>query len=191
MTKARTTVDDRFDAAVGVVLAHEGGFVDDPADPGAATNWGISLKTLAALGDLDGDGYRDGDRDRDGDVDADDVRALERGDAIAIYRRQWWDRYGYDRVDRLFIATKLFDLAVNMGPRQAHLIVQRALRATDQPVAEDGILGPETLAAINNAPAFELMSAMRSEAAGFYRALIAKRPKLARFERGWLSRAYS
>jgi len=85
---------------------------------------------------------------------------------------------------------KVLDLSVNMGPKQAHTLVQRALQATHHRVAVDGVLGPQTFGAIDEVPAIALCPAIRSEAAGFYRLLAAQRPELSKFLRGWLRRAY-
>lgn len=175
-----------FSEAINVVLKHEGGFSDDPNDPGGATNYGISLRYLRTVGDLDGDGYLDGDFDHDGDVDAEDIRRMSMQNAVSIYKSQWWDRYGYESINSQDVATKVFDLAVNMGARQAHIIVQRALRAVGKVVKEDGVIGPVTMAAINNYQSMMLLPAIRSEAAGFYRSL--NKPK---YIEGWLNRAYS
>jgi lysozyme family protein len=184
-------VDPRFEKALKVLLPHEGGFGDDPADPGGATNFGVSLRFLRTLGDLDRDGYRDGDLDRDGDVDVEDIRAMTKERAVELYRAQWWDRYAYGRIGDETVAIKVFDLAVNMGAYQAHLVAQRALRACGTRVAEDGVLGPRTRAALDAWPPRPILPALRAEAAGFYRALVAIRPKLDRFLAGWLDRAYS
>lgn len=173
-----------FNEAIEVVLRHEGGFVDHPADPGGATNWGISLRFLVREGiDLDLDG--------DGKLDAEDIRRMPRETAIEIYRERIWDRFGYDRIVDQALATKVFDLAVNMGATQAHKCLQRACRAAGTAIADDGILGPVTLAAANGLPAATVLAALRSEAAGFYRLLAATRPSAAVFLTGWLRRAYS
>ena len=166
------------------VMLHEGGYADDPADAGGETNWGISLRFLQGL-DL-----READIDRDGDIDADDIRDLTAGQAAELYFLHFWrpHRYG-DLPDG--IAEKVFDLSVNMGPRQAHKLLQRALRSCRRQVADDGVLGPITRGAVLAVPPGALAAALRSEAAGFYRALIARNARLARFERGWLKRAYS
>lgn len=175
-----------FLAALETVLRHEGGFVDAPTDPGGATNFGISLRWLRGLGDSNGDGWLEGDLDHDGDVDADDIRKLTRDEAVALYRTQWWERYGYAQIADKAIATKVFDLAVNMGAGQAHKLLQRALRATGKIVQEDGVLGPETRAAVDAYAYRGLLPALRSEAAGFYRGL--NKPE---FLYGWLNRAYA
>ncbi len=168
-----------FSEAINVVLQHEGGFSDDKDDAGGATNFGISLRFLKGLGD-------EGDIDHDGDVDADDIRKMTVQQAVAIYKTQWWDRYGYEQIHSQDVATKVFDLAVNMGAKRAHIIVQRALRAVGKVVTEDGVIGPVTMDAINNYQPRGLLPAIRSEAAGFYRGL--NQPK---FLAGWLNRAYS
>jgi len=156
---------DLFQEAVEVVLAHEGGLVDDPRDPGGLTHWGISKRSYPHL----------------------DIAALTREEAIDIYRRDWWDRYGYHRVKRPLIAVKLLDLAVNMGHPAAVTCLQRALRACGQAhILDDGVLGPKTLDALDYVSETVCRAAFRSEAAGHYRQLN-NRTYLA----GWLNRAYS
>lgn len=175
-----------FLAAVNHVLRHEGGYVDAPTDAGGPTQFGISLRWLRSVGDVNRDGWLEGDLDHDGDVDADDIRALPLAHAVELYRTQWWDRYGYGRIGDQTLATKVFDLAVNMGAGRAHRLVQRALRAAGKVVEEDGVLGPQTLSAIDTYASRGLLPALRSEAAGFYRSL--NKPE---FLNGWLNRAYS
>lgn len=184
------TGDAKFDAAIRVVFHHEGFWSDDPADPGGPTVWGVSLRYARTIGDRDGDGFADLDLDRDGDVDAADLRRLSAEQALALYRAEWWDRYGYGRLAD-DVAFKLFDYAVNMGAAQAHKVAQRAARAVSPDrLIEDGVLGKRTIAALNGANHLGLTAALRSEAAGFYRSLVARNPALARFEGGWLNRAY-
>lgn len=183
-----------FDRAIEVVLQHEGGFVDHPSDPGGATNFGVSLRFLkaeVAAGRLDLDQF---DFDDDGDIDEDDIRGLSREDAIAAYRFRFWDPYGWDRFHET-IAIKSFDLAVNMGPRQAVKLLQRACKACGQDIADDGVLGPITARTIHrieqDVGPFALRAALRSEAAGFYRVLIAGNSAFSAFKTGWLRRAYA
>jgi len=177
--------DLAFDAALAVVLEHEGGLVDNPRDPGGVTKWGVSLRTLRALGDADFD------LDGDGDLDADDVRGLTRADAGAFYRKHFWDRHRYGDLGDLYVAGKTFDLAVNMGPGAAHLCLQRALRAVWFPVVEDGVLGPKTRVAADAANGRLLLPALKSEAAGYYRLLVALKPERREWLHGWLNRAYA
>lgn len=177
-----------FNEIIKTVLDHEGPYCVDHAGP---TNWGITLQTLRNQGDLDGDGFQDGDLDRDGDIDTDDIRKLSPEIAATVYRHQWWDRYGYDKIQFIDVAGKVLDLSVNMGHRQMTLVLQRSLRACGVVVKEDGVLGPVTLSGANRAEPVRLKTALRCEAAGFYRTLVCKRPEFAKFLTGWLNRAYS
>lgn len=176
-----------FDRAIEFVLDHEGVYAEDHAGP---TKYGITLATLRALGDLDDDEFV-GDVDCDGDVDREDIRRLTREDAKGIYHRQWWMRYGYSAIINDRVAAKVLDLSVNMGPRRAHLLVQQALRACSKPVQLDGILGHETIGAINAVVPERVLCSLRSEAAGFYRLLVHRRPERGRYLSGWLNRAYA
>lgn len=194
----------RFDSAVRVVLRHEGGFVDNRHDPGGATNYGISLRWLKKQGDLDEDGWLDGDFDHDGDVDADDIKAMSEEDAVEFYRTHFWLPI-YEEMHQ-GVATKVFDMNVNMGKRQAHKLVQRAVRSFGKRIDDDGVLGPLSMAAIAKGGG-ELLFSIRSEQAGFYRALIMRNqalrkhgcrktdgseyPDFSVFRKGWLRRAYS
>ena len=180
-----------FDAAIAVLRHHEGGWSDDGHDSGGATNSGISLAFLRRIGrvDSDGDGFVDGDLDHDGDIDADDIRLMTPEKSAKIYRKQFWDRYGYHRIANLGTAIKVFDLAVNMGPRAAHRCLQRACRAAMiKGIVDDGIIGPKTISAIDRADPASLMPAFRSEAAGYYRTIPSEYG--VRYLDGWLNRAY-
>ena len=158
-----------FGAAIGTVLAHEGGYVNDPHDAGGETNFGISKRSYPQV----------------------DIGTLTREGAEAIYRRDWWDRHRYGEIDDQGVATKVFDLAVNMGPTQAHKILQRALCRSGQRVKVDGILGPATMGCVNQASPATLLDALRSEAAAFYMQLVNRKPSQARFLNGWMRRALS
>jgi lysozyme family protein len=175
----------RFEDAIGPLLHHEGGFVDHPNDPGGATNYGVSLRYVAKEYGLKMD------IDGDGDLDADDIRQMTVDQAKAIYRRDWWDRYGYGQIADQGVATRMFSFSVNMGATQAHLIAQRACRACGLPLVEDGIIGAKSRTTINAIPPAIYTAALRSEAAGYYRLIAALRPEFETFLTGWLNRAYA
>jgi len=189
----------RFDPAFEKVLGHEGGYVDHAADPGGATNYGISLRYLRDRGDLDGDGILDGDIDGDGDVDADDIRGLKLGDVKHLYHTGFWTPNRLNEVMSQPIATKIFDLCVNMGSRQGWKLVQRACNAAAMrfpdwdDIVDDGVVGPNTLRAVNTYSDGDepdhLLETIREVQAQFYRDLVERKPSLEVFLAGWLNRA--
>lgn len=109
-----------FDQCVDKVLSHEGGYVNNPSDPGGETQWGISKRAYPHL----------------------DIKNLTRDAAIQIYRRDYWDRAQCDKLPPT-LAYLLFDCAVNSGIGQATRFLQRAIG-----VADDGQIGPLTIAAV-------------------------------------------
>lgn len=172
-----------FNFAVLYVLLNEGGLSDIEADRGGLTNYGVTLDLLRDMG-------MDGDQDNDGDIDERDIRALTKDDVAKIWLRLRWDKYGYDRIKDEWIAAKILDAAINFGPRQAHIITQRAVLAVGEPIKVDGILGPITIQAVNAVNPLCLMAALCSECAGVYRMIVAKDPSQLVFLTGWLNRAY-
>ena len=166
-----------FKAAIARILDDEGGYVNNPDDPGGETKFGISKRSYPDL----------------------DIRSLTREDAVAIYFRDWWEKFGYDGVAKWqpAVAGKLLDLAVNIGQSHAVKCLQRAMRACGHNVAEDGIVGPQVLDRLELLAmrADALMVGLRCEAAGYYRTLAAlsrgERADADRaFLKGWLNRAY-
>lgn len=125
--------------AEGIVV-REGGFVNDPDDPGGATNFGVTIHTMRRLGlDLTGDGK----------VEIDDVRALSRDQAVDIFITHFFQapRIGEMPAD---LQPSLFDMYVNAGSN-AVKILQRLLRDMGFEIAVDGIIGPQTLGAAHEA----------------------------------------
>lgn len=169
-----------FEAAIPVILAHEGGWSDDPADPGGATKYGISLRFLREQGL---------DLDHDGDIDATDVRGLTPQQAAALYRERFWDRYGYGQIADSQVATKVMDVAVNLGPKRAHRLLQRALRECGETVEVDGVLGSKTIAATNRCEARELLLELVYQHTGYYNTLVALKPRFEKYANGWRRRA--
>jgi lysozyme family protein len=169
-----------FEQAIPVILTHEGRrYTNDPADPGGPTKYGITLKYAAQV-NARGVGL---DMDDDGDVDEVDILLLDESSARAAYR-WWWDREGYGRIVDHQIATKVFDLAVNVGPRRAHRFLQRALNRCGYALAEDGILGPATIAATNDAESRELLLEVCHEQTEHYRRWCDAKPERERFREG-------
>lgn len=190
---------DNFKWALKCVLHHEGGFVDDDADPGGATDYGISLRFLqSVLEDKDNDGFADGDFDRDGDIDIDDIRCMDLRDVEHLYLTKFWKPSKADKIKSCLVSVKVFDMSVNMGVRQAWKLVQRAVNVTNKttgtnaiPLLDDGKAGAKTLAAVDllTNRDFMVLVNMRHEQDKFYERLIAKKPSLAKFRLGWRRRA--
>lgn len=166
-----------FDSALSVVLAHEGGWVNHPTDPGGETNYGISMRFLREHGiqpqDIGLKDYAPGC-----------LRGLTRDAAADLYWRFFWDSLELGEVTDQLSATKLFDAAVNMGCVQAVKLAQRAVGVT-----VDGVLGPVTRHAIGSMPGRVFVGAMSAEMLRFYEVLAAQKPSLAVFLPGWRARA--
>lgn len=178
--------------ALQVVLHHEGGFVDDRDDPGGATDFGISLRFLqTVLEDADEDGFADGDIDRDGDIDIDDIRKLDFDDVATLYENKFWKKAKCDKIKSQLLAVKAFDMSVNMGPKQAWKLIQRACNTLGATLVVDGKAGKKTLASVNSLLDLDFMLVvnLRREQDRFYNGLIRKKPSLAKFELGWRRRA--
>jgi len=104
-----------------MVLRHEGGYSADPRDPGGETRFGISKRAYPDV----------------------DILRLTEDEAKAIYRRDYWDKLRPDELPQE-LAICLFDCAVNMGRDKAVRLLQRACG-----VAQDGVMGGNTIAAAN------------------------------------------
>lgn len=119
------------------IVAREGGFVNDPDDPGGATKYGVTIGTLRRLGI---------DKTGDGRVDVADVRALSRADAEAIFIEHYYKRPRIDLLPKA-LQPSVFDMYVNAGAN-AVMILQRLLVEMGEDVAVDGLIGPQTAQAV-------------------------------------------
>lgn len=160
--------DTDFIAAVDNLLNWEGGFVDDPADPGGATNFGITRRSYPAL----------------------DIAALTRDDAEAIYWRDWWQVYRLGDLPPQ-IGGKMLEFGVNVGMTPATRCLQRALCHVGVNVEVDGQLGPLTRAACSHSQPAALLDELRHQAANYYTAVATEHPVTKKFLAGWLRRAAS
>lgn len=122
------------------IVAREGGYVNDPDDPGGATNFGVTLHTMRRLGmDLTGDGR----------VSEADVRVLSRDQAVDVFVEHYFQRPGIYRLPGI-VRASVFDMYVNAGAN-AVKILQRLLRDMGFNVSVDGVLGPQTEGAAEKA----------------------------------------
>ncbi|WP_294228056.1 holin-associated N-acetylmuramidase [uncultured Shimia sp.] len=170
------------------IVAREGGFVNDPDDPGGATNFGVTLATARRLGL---------DKDRDGDVDVADLKKLAPEDAEAVYLRHYYEGPKVDRLPEVLQAS-VFDMYVNAGSN-AVKILQRLLGQMGQQVTVDGKIGPQTIAASKVAAGMasdHLADAYGVARRNYYFRLADLRPKSRKYARsragkkgGWIKRA--
>jgi len=159
------TEQERFDRCLAEVLRMEGGYADDPRDPGGETKFGVTRTTLSeALGRP---------------ASAGEAAALSMAEAGEIYRRLYW---AATRCGELPAGLDLlvFDTAVNMGPLTAARLLQEALGVT-----ADGVIGAETLAHACAAPAAEAIRSGCDLRRRRYRTLAG----FSVFGAGWLKRA--
>lgn len=170
------------------IVAREGGFVDDPNDPGGATKYGVTLQTLRRLGlDLSGDGRMDGR----------DVQGLSRAQAVEIYIEHYFRRPGLGGLPPV-LQPAVFDMQVNSGAN-AVKILQRLCSQMGFPCLDDGAIGPATIRAAQLA--YEAAPEHLADAYGiarrnFYYALADARPASRKYARrrdggkgGWITRA--
>ena len=122
------------------IIRREGGFVDDPDDPGGATKHGVTIHTMRRLGL---------DLDKDGDVDRQDVQQISEALAEEIFIRDYFDEPKISRLPKPLHAT-VFDMQVNAGS-QAVKILQRLVSSMGHICAADGAIGPKTIAAVQAA----------------------------------------
>jgi len=179
---------DRIKAIAEAIVAREGGFVDDPDDPGGATKFGITLATLRRLGlDLTGDRR----------IDRADVRAMSRARARDIFIRDYYLRPQIDKLPEA-IQASVFDMTVNSGANGVK-ILQRLFNDMGHRVSVDGVIGPRTIRAAvlayDEAPA-HLADAYGIARRNYYYALGDRRRRLRKFARqkdggkgGWIKRA--
>lgn len=157
-----------FDRALTLVLAHEGGYVDHPSDPGGATNLGITRKTLARWRKVT----------PWTDLPKSEVKALTNAAVAPIYRAFYWDEINGDKLPA-GLDYAVFDYAVNSGPGRAAMALQRLVG-----VADDGEIGPITLAAVAKRKPADLINALCDERMAFLMRL----STYPVFGRGWKSR---
>lgn len=124
------------------IVAREGGYVNDPADPGGATNFGVTIHTMRRLGL---------DLNRDGRIDTADVKRLTREQAEEIFVTEYFERPRISALPEMLQAS-VFDMYVNAGSN-AVKILQRMLADMGHDIEADGAIGPQTIRIAHQAAA--------------------------------------
>lgn len=153
-----------FDLAIDGVLANEGGYSNNPNDPGGETKYGISARAYPGL----------------------EINTLSQNDAKIIYHRDYWK---FDCVLSQDVANKILDTVVNLGPSGGMKLIQQCCVTLGSHVNIDGVWGPATCNAVNSHPDGSLLPEIRAELSHYYTTLVAKNPSDYQFLRDWLRRA--
>ena len=154
------------------VLKWEGGFVNDPADKGGATNKGVTIAVWQKQG------Y---DKNKDGKIDVKDLKNLSDEDATAIMKKHYWDRWKADQIKDQRVANTLVDWLWCSGAWGIK-IPQKILG-----LKVDGIVGEKTITAVNNAPA-NFLQTLYKERQEFLERIAKTNPTQKRFLKGWMNR---
>jgi lysozyme family protein len=154
----------RFDACMPFIFKAEGGYADNPADPGGPTNYGITLATLRAY-------------EGDPNLTAEDVKKLTPAVAREIYRTAYWNRMQCGALPA-GLDLEVFDFGVNSGPAESVKTLQRLVGVT-----QDGSVGPITLAAVRQFNVGDLIGRFAQARLAFYQGL-----NMPEFEQGWATR---
>ena len=154
----------KFDDIIEAVLHHEGGYVNDPKDPGGETNYGIAKRSHPDV----------------------DIKNLTREGAKEIYKEVYWDKNKVESLPK-DLWHIYFDMCVNQGKSRAVKIIQRAVNGKGGSLTVDGGMGPMTIAAIGKSRVE--LNRVRAYRVKYYSDLVTKKPDLERFYFGWFKRA--
>lgn len=158
---------------VPTILKWEGGYVNDPADLGGATNKGITIGT-----------YRFYRRQKGYNVTTiADLKNISDAEWLNVLKTLYWDKWLADSIGSQSVANILVDWVWASGSYGIKL-PQKMLKVTS-----DGIVGPRTLAAVNFFPdQKELFDKIKQERFNFIDRIIHSRPANGKFRKGWINR---
>lgn len=164
-----------FDDALKYVLANENGFVNTKHDKGGATNFGITMATLA--------------RARRSAVSVQDVKELTVGEAGDIYWDYYWLPNSLDHIERGPIATCIFDIGVVRGITVAAKYAQEVCNKLGFELVIDGHIGPKSILGLNTVGEREFVHAYADRAAKGFKSIAYHNPTQEKFYDGWIARA--
>jgi lysozyme family protein len=155
---------ENFEKSLALILKHEGGYVDNPKDPGGATNLGCTKKVWEEWV-----GH---------EVTKDDIKALKVSDIAPLYKAKYWDAVKGDLLPA-GVDYAVFDLAINSGPGRAAKTLQQVLNIT-----ADGQIGPATLSTLEAANPRDVATRVCEARLAFLQGL----PTYGTFGKGWSRR---
>src|ERR1019366_2381307 len=166
-----------FKIFLPVLLKFEGGFVDDPDDPGGVTNKGITLKTFTACGK----------KILNLEPTLQNLKSLTDDQAGAIYRALYWNEVQGDQIALQELANIVCDFYVNAGARATKLL-QTVLNDMGADLKVDGCIGPGSMTALVKLDPKEIYRRYKAGRIAYYQNLAEQEPVLAKFLKGWLNR---
>ena len=158
----------RFEDCLARILKHEGGYSNDPLDSGGRTNLGVTQRVWEEFV-----GHP---------VTEADMKALTPEKIAPMYKLKYWNP-SYCEVLPKGLDYVVFDFAVNAGTGRSVKTLQQAIGCV-----ADGVIGPKTMAVINDANPKDLIAKFSDARADFYQGIVARKPDQARFIKGWLNR---
>jgi lysozyme family protein len=170
-----------FDQAFELTMKAEGGYVNDPDDPGGETYMGVARSRNPKW-----DGWINIDILKSKpnfpkNLDADDNL---QGKVKGLYERNYWDKVQGDNIENQDIAESIFDFAVNAGPRTSSKLAQLAVEAEP-----DGIIGENTLVKINEQDAKTFLAVFTLAKIGRYVNIVENNKSSRKYFYGWVRRA--
>lgn len=162
------------------LLKHEGGFVNNPKDPGGATNKGITFGTFKSVAKkLLGI-----------EPSIENLKKLSSEQALKIYRVNYWSPICGDEILHEPTAFIVFDFYVNAG-KPAIKLLQQTLVSQGFKIVVDGVMGPLSYKALNAGNNVVIYNAYKQARINYYTNLAKRRPTLKVFLKGWLKRVES
>lgn len=163
-----------FDQFLPILLRFEGGYVDDPTDPGGETNKGVTMAT-----------FRQCSHDLLGiDPTSENLRVLTDAQAGIIYHALYWNKMNGDSFQLQDLANIVCDFYVNAGTH-ATLLLQRVLNGMGANLVEDGRIGAASIQALNSFDQVAIYRQYKQGRINYYQSLAQKFPQ---FLKGWLNR---
>jgi lysozyme family protein len=166
-----------FDVFLPMLLGFEGGYVDDPTDPGGETNKGVTMVTFqhcsnSLLGI---------------DPTSGNLKALTDSQAGIIYAALYWDKVQGNLIQSQDLADNVCDFYVNAGTHATSLL-QQVMKDMGASIVVDGVIGAASLQALSTLPQNPVYQAYRQGRVDYYQQLGLRFPQ---FLKGWLNRANS
>lgn len=184
-----------FQEAVYHILKEEGGLVNDKNDKGGITNYGISIKFLNGVIRENPEMIKEFDLLHTNRIDAYDIKHMTKREAEHIYKKLWWDKYNYGKIDYQPLSNKIFELSVNIGPLSASNLLTKACyavkRKSFKPTSEMNITIINYINSLPEDEKEEIMNKLKIFAIQYYMGIIKKNPSQVKYKRGWINRVES